>query len=126
LSAEAEGTGRIARVSAVVGDVPKGCDGPGGTASAGTSYTAVAEASGGEIASICTSDFAEVAGAIDEVAVEWPTSFQLQATPVPASLIVTVDGERETEWTLEEPPAVVFRVAPPGGSLVTVTYEIAS
>ena len=47
LDDEAARTGRAAVASAVVGNVPDGCEGPAGTVSPGTRYAAVAEQSGG-------------------------------------------------------------------------------
>lgn len=126
LAAEADRTGRSARASAVVGDLPDGCEGSGGTAQAGERYAAVAEASGGEIASICAAEFVDVARALGAAAVDWQTRFVLQAVPVAGTVVVDVDGARQAEgWSLDEAgPAVVFDVAPAADAEIVVQYQV--
>lgn len=127
LGGEAADTGRVARASAVVGDIPSGCRGTGGSALPGTRYAEVAVASGGEVVSICASDFAVVAEAIDEVAIEWPVRFTLQAAPVAGSAVVSVNGVRATSgWFVDAvEPALVFEVPPAGDAEITITYSLA-
>lgn len=125
--AEAARTGRAAVASAVVGDVPSGCSGPGGTALPGTRYAAVAEATGGEVVSICTANFGEVVDAITPGGVEFATEFVLQESPAEGSVTVSVDGERqESGWSVDyAAPSVVFAVSPPAGSAIEVRYLLA-
>lgn len=119
-------TSRAARASAVVGDVPAGCDGPGGSALPGTRYAAVAEATGGVVVSVCAADLAVVAASIGDVGVEWLTVFPLQAAPVPGSVRVELDGVRaETGWQVDpSAPALVFDVAPAPGTAIRVVYTL--
>ena len=128
LLAEEGLSGQPARLSAVVGPEPSGCNGEdGSTATAGSTYLAVAEASGGTVESICEVDFAPVLAAIGELPISWPDTFWLQAEPVPATLRVSLDGVRQDEgWALmDEPWAIVFTLAPDPGAEVVVRYEVA-
>jgi hypothetical protein len=124
LEDEAARTGRIARASAVVGDVPGGCSGPGGEALPGTRYAQVADTSGGRTVSICTSDYGDVVDAVGDVGVEWTTVFPLQAQPAEGSVVVTVDGTRMSDgWVLDpEVPALVFDVPPAPDASIEVRY----
>jgi len=125
LAARAELTGREVVASAVVGDAPDGCTGPGGTALPGLRYLDLAARTGGASLSICVSDFSPVVEAMGGVAVEWPVRFELQAEPVAGSVWVEVDGARADGWSLEtDPPAVVFDLAPSGGAEILVHYTL--
>lgn len=128
LAAEEAASGQPARLSAVVGPEPSGCNGEdGSTATAGSTYLEVAEATGGTTESICEVDFGPVLEAIGDLPVSWPDTFPLQAAPVPETVRVSVDGVRVDEgWTLsEEPWAVVFEIAPEPGAELAVRYEVA-
>ncbi len=127
LAAQAAWSGRAAVASAGVGDVPDGCSGPGGVALPGTAYGEVAAASGGEVVSICTADYADVVDAIGVQGVEFATTFPLQEDPVDGSVTVTVDGVREeTGWTIDHlAPALVFAVAPAPEATIEVRYALA-
>jgi hypothetical protein len=125
LDAEAAESGRVVRASAVVGDVPGGCDGPTGSAQAGTRYAEVVEATGGVLASICDTDLAVVAAALGEVAVEWPTRFDLQAEPEAGSVVVEIDGERIVDGWSMDGATLVFAVAPDPGAEIVVSYTLA-
>lgn len=120
-------TGRSARASAVVGDVPDGCSGPGGTALPGASYVELAEASGGSVASICAGDFTAVAADVGSVVVDWQLSYPLQADPLDDGVTVTVDGARlGSGWVIDHAgPSLVFQVAPAPDAFIEVTYSLA-
>ena len=125
LASESSRTGLPARASAVVGDVPAGCSGETGNAGAGTRYVAVATASGGTVGSICDVDFSAAAIALAESAVDWPTEFALQASPVDGSVTVSVDSVRTSEFTVDaQAPAIRFTTAPPPGAAILVRYEV--
>jgi len=128
LAAEAEESGRDARASAIVGDVPDGCRSDAGTALAGERYTALADATGGRVESICNADLSAVATALGEVAVEWPTRFSLQAAPLDGSVRVEVDGARLVDgWRVDTAgPALVFDAAPAADAVITVAYTLAA
>lgn len=128
LEDEAARTGHPARASALVDDEGGACDEGDYDATPGPRFVAVAEATGGTVASICAPDFEAVAAALGDVAVEGATVFPLQAEPDPASVLVSIDGVRQTSgWAVDSAaPAIVFEVAPPLDAVVTVRYEIAS
>lgn len=126
LDAEAARTGHAARASAVVGDLPGGCFGSGGTALPGVDYAAVAAATGGQVSSICADDYAAIVTGMADASVEWQRRFPLQATPAAGSVTVTVDGARADGWTVDDAgPALVFDVAPPPDSWIEVRYDLA-
>lgn len=127
LDTQANWSGAPARASAVVGDSPDGCDGPNGTAQAGTRYAEVAEASGGKTISICSGDFSTVAADLGAGLIELQDTFSLQAAAELDSLVVTVDGQRQTTgWTYDDAPAVIFDPPPPAGALITISYILDS
>lgn len=126
LEAEADSTGRPARLSAVVG--PRGgCSGPGGSALPGLRYLELAEATGGTTASICEGHMESVIADLGASSVEWQTEFPLQATPETGSLRVAIDGLRaDTGWSMATgPDRVVFDLAPAPGAVITVRYTVA-
>ncbi|MES2637966.1 MAG: hypothetical protein V4850_00725 [Myxococcota bacterium] len=114
-------SGRVARVSAVVGDVPGGC----GTEPAAR-YTALAEATGGIVQSLCTADFSAVAAALGGAAAEYATRFPLEWAPVEGSARVEIDGVRvESGWRLDlVDPALVFDTAPAADAEISILYTL--
>jgi hypothetical protein len=113
-----------ASVSVVVGDVPSGCVGATGNAQAGTHYAEVAAATGGVVSSICGADFGPIVDAVADVVVNWPTRFELAAAPIPSSVRVAIDTERQLDgWSLDG-AAIVFDAAPPPGAVVIVDYLV--
>ncbi len=127
LDDEREATAQPATLSAVVGDAGSGCTGLAGTALPGDSYIAVAQASGGAVASICDADLGAVVSSLGTLVQEGTRRFELQAVPVPDTVRVEVDGTRlDTGWQLDlEPPAVVLESPPPLGSELAIRYTIA-
>jgi hypothetical protein len=123
LAGEALASGHAARASAVVGNTPDGCEGESGSAAPGFRYVAVAEATGGVVASICSSNFVSVAEALGEASVEWPTSFELQAVPVADTVVVDVDGVRVSNWHVEG-ATLLFDAAPAPDADIRVRYEL--
>ncbi len=126
LAADEARSGRAARVSAVVGDVPDGCRSDIGNAQAGVRYTAVADATGGIVESICAADFALVAASLGGAAAEWPTRFALREVPEAGSMRVEVDGARvDTGWSLDlAAPALVFEAPPAADAEIHVVYTV--
>ena len=125
LESETARTGRPARLSAIVGP-PEGCSGPGGTALPGVRYLEVAESTGGATGSVCEGHFVDLVSSVGAASVEWQTEFPLQASPVPASVRVSIDGRRRDEgWTVETaPPRVRFDSPPAPGSEIIVRYDV--
>jgi len=117
--------GYPAQLSAVVGDVPGGCRGPGGEAFPGTDYAAVAGTTGGTVGSICEPDLEEIAASIAELSAHYPTTFELQAVPASSPRVAIDDARQDSGWSLEG-SAVVFETPPPAGSTVEVRYELAT
>lgn len=126
--AEAMRTGHAVRASAVVGTDEGGCSGPYGSALYGSRYLDIVAATDGIAVDICTADFAEVADAVRAYGIEWPSSFTLQADPVEDSVIVEVDGVRQTVgWSIQHDiPALVFDTAPAADAEIRVHYDVVS
>lgn len=125
LQAESNRTGLPAVLSAVVGDTPNGCRGPGGSAAAGTLYAEVAEASGGVVESICAADLSDVAAEIGQSSIHYPQSFPLQVSPYLGEVRVSVGGVRtDSGWTLTDEPAITFDEPPAPGVIVEVIYRL--
>jgi hypothetical protein len=121
-------TSQPAVLSALVGDAPDGCAGPGGSAQPGSRYIAVAEATGGVVLSICEPDFSPLVSALAQDTVPWPVLFELTERPVRGTIRVEVDGVRLDEgWTLQTTPtAIVFEQPPAAGAEIQVRYEVAT
>lgn len=127
LADQAQARGLPARLSAIVGDAPSGCSGVSGVALPGSAYAAVAQASGGEVLSICDADLEGLVGSLGGLAAAWPDTFLLQAEPLADSVQVTVDGKRtDSGWRLQlAPAAIVFDAPPDPGAWIVVSYELA-
>ena len=123
LEEQAEGTGFDAQLSAVIGDVPGGCRGPGGEAFPGTAYAEVAENTGGTVGSICEADLDAVLEAIVELSAHYPTTFELQAEPANKPRVAIDDERLDGGWDLEG-TTLSFDDAPPAGSMIEVRYEL--
>jgi hypothetical protein len=79
-------------LSAIVGDSPSGCTGPGGNAGDGGRYIASATRTGGVFQSICISDWSRALEDLSSSAFGFKSRFFLSNQPVLASVKVTVDG----------------------------------
>lgn len=111
--------------SAVVGDLPSGCNGSLGTAGPAPRYHSVANATGGATVSICDIDLLPVVEALGEASLVYTDTFELRGAPVPGTVRVEVDGVRVDGWTvLSGPPRVTFDVAPPPESRIDVGYAL--
>ncbi|NOY24792.1 MAG: hypothetical protein GXP62_02875 [Oligoflexia bacterium] len=123
LASQSAANGLDAQLSAVVGDVPDGC----ASAQPGTTYTAVAQATGGTVASICSTSFDQVAQAVGQASIDWPVSFTLQATPVADSVDAWIDEARidSANFSIDvDQPAIVFATPPPADSIIRVRYTL--
>jgi hypothetical protein len=81
-------------LSAIVGDAPSGCNGPGGNADDGSRYIDAATRTLGVIQSICTSDWSRALEDLSTTAFGFKSRFILSNQPVIQSLAVFVDGVR--------------------------------
>ncbi len=124
LADEATRTGRATTASAVVGDVPAGCRGPGGTALPGARFVNVATRANGVVASVCDADLAPVAESLVSASSEYPTRFALQDTPAPGSVRVWVDDVRLDDGWEVDAATIVFDPAPADGATIDVSYVV--
>ena len=119
LGLKGPGRERDVSVNAVVG---RQC---GFSAEEGVRYMDVAQATGGMIEPICTSDWGDALGRLAEQSFGYTLSFPLSSRPE-GEVVVRVDGAVVTTGWSYDPAlnAVVFTEdsAPPPGSLVELTY----
>jgi outer membrane biosynthesis protein TonB len=97
---------------------------PYGPKEAGTNYIKAAGLTGGVVQNIC-SDWTRILSNIGQSTVELTTRIQLEKAPFPGTLEVSVDG---TVWSTgyefdAASNTVVFKVLPPYGAEVVVTYR---
>lgn len=84
---------RRLQINAIAGDMPSGCNGPNGSASAGPRYIAAAQATGGVFNSICAASYATALTDLGEMSYGYEFVFGLSMVPTStASLEVLVDG----------------------------------
>lgn len=127
---QAPRVGRMARVNAMVGDIPDGCFSVTAAADAGSRYLAAQEATGGLAASMCTTDFETVLHRLALYALGMADTFYLSRVPAPESLEVRVDDaivpNRETDGWIYNPGdnSIVFDgyAVPPPGAYIIVSY----
>ncbi len=127
LEAEAEASGHEPIVSAVAGEIPSGCYGLAGRAQPANDYYDVVVATDGVFASICAGDMAPVLEGLGAASLLFADTFELQATPLPGTISVWVEGERvDTEyWAWQDnPSAVVFSDPPPADASIRVRYTV--
>jgi hypothetical protein len=120
--------------SAIVGDAPSGCSGSGGSAQPGARYIEVAERTGGLVQSICTPDWARALENVSTTAFGFKSRFVLSGQPVPATLVVAVDGavvpavdaQGAPRWSYDAGAnAVVFTpyATPEPGAQIRIEYR---
>ncbi len=129
------------QLSAVVGigvegfDDPEGCNlNPdaehwGEGALRGDGYLEAARATGGSYQSICTENWATVLSRMALTSAGLSDTFELDEQPVPSTLIVEVNGRRETRWTYKPDVNGIYftelSAIPLSGEQVTVKYRVA-
>lgn len=91
-------------------------------------YAEAIAATGGESLSICTSAWAADVAALAGLSLAYAWTFELSAEPVPASIVVEVDGaERATGWTYDAGlNAIVLDGGLEPGSTIDVRYDLAT
>ncbi len=119
----------LVRAHAVVGDTGGGCKGPTGLAFAGDRYGEVASALGGKRHSICQPSWASVFAEEPGDTFGLITTVALTRPPLPASIMVTVDGAAcQSGWAYDA-AANAIHVDPAGacmpaaGETVAISYE---
>ena len=113
--ASIKASGGPTHVHAIVGPAG-GCSSPGTTAAEGSRYATLAAIEGGEVASVCASDFSPVLKAIGKKISGLKVHFPLKSLPQPASLTVSVAGKpcpaKASDWIWDATlNAIVFPVA---------------
>lgn len=118
--------------SAIVGDAPTGCMGPGGTADQGIRYIDMANRTGGVVQSICAQNWATSLEELSSIAFGFRTRFFLSGVPVLSSLEVRVNGvpvrTGPGSWTYDMASnAIQFTTlaTPEPGAMIDVSYAIA-
>jgi hypothetical protein len=103
-----------------------GCEDNGVAAYPGPRLQEVVAATGGSEVSLCDADWMPVLETIPELVAQPQSTFELTFQPLPATLVVTVDGvDLEEGWTYDEPAnAVVFDAdhVPSPGAEILVYY----
>lgn len=121
----------VARVSAVVGDLPAGCATPQAAANPGTRYREISTGTGGYQDSICRQDFTDTMKALSLNGLGLTDTFVLSRVPEPDTIEVQVDGVQiwrrpENGWQYEAGKnAIVFDGygVPGPGAKVSVRYH---
>jgi hypothetical protein len=122
------GNDALMDASAIVGDEPSGCNGPGGVADNGARYIEVAHRTGGLFRSICTTDWGRDLADLGVLAFGVPREFTLSRQAAPAGVVVQVDGQLVTSgWHHDaETNRVIFAPAstPGRGAEIVVDYDV--
>jgi hypothetical protein len=109
-------------VHAIVGDVPGGCP----NASPGLGYHTLVGLTGGQMLSICDTDWGTDLGAVAQGSLA-ALVYPLSDVPVPSTMEVLEDGVASTGWVYDQQQnAVVFDGShrPGVGSIIEVEYVI--
>lgn len=118
LALEAE-NGLPARASAVVGD------GSCNDTTRGDRYIAVAEATGGDVVSICENTFAPIVSALSDGSIVLQDTFVLREQPASENFTVRVDDQAVGNWVYDaEANAVVFDVPPSANAVIAISYRV--
>ncbi len=116
--------------NAIAGDVPGGCDGPGGDAVAGPRYLDIVLATGGVFGSICTDNWASVMEQIGLGTFFALTRFGLSREPDPDTIVVKINGVEvpygeENGWSFDPiDNSIEFNgtAIPEAGTEIEVSY----
>jgi len=107
---------------AIVGDVPDGCE----TADPGLGYVSAADYSGGEVLSICDTDWSDHFDVVVDLAAAEPTdTVSLSYDPDPDTIVVEIDGVETAAWTYDDAEnVVILDEEPEAGAYVEITYIV--
>ncbi len=124
----------LIRINAIAGDMPSGCNGPGGSAGAPTGYIDAIQATGGTLVSICAENWGENLEDVANASIGITDTFPLANEPVEETIQVRVDdvllapGDgANTHWTYDSAlNAIEFTndFVPAGGSTIDIHYQI--
>lgn len=119
--------------SAIVGDAPGGCNGPGGGAQACPRYIDMAQRTGGVFQSICSNDWSRSLEDLSRTAFGLRNQFFLSGQPVVPTIEVFIDGVTFpandggiVNWTYDfGTNAIVFTpfATPEPGTVVDISYS---
>lgn len=126
----------LVSASSIVGDVPSGCNGPGGSAPGAPRYVELANRTNGLFQSVCTSDWSRTMSDLGDRAFGYRSRYPLRAPAVRTTIEVEVDGVRlpstssggTVNWTYDGADnAVAFNpfATPAPGSSLRITYDVA-
>lgn len=111
----------LVRAIAIIGDVPAGC----ATATGGLRYDALVGQVGGDVVSICSTDWSATLSQISQSAFGLRAAFSLSGLPDASTIEVRVDGVLTTGWTYEvDRNQVVFTQLPPQGATIEIRYDL--
>jgi hypothetical protein len=113
------------------------CNGEGGRAEGGAHFKAIAQATGGSSASICSSaaDWSEMFDQILETATGLASNFKLKYAPIPSLTTITVDGKKvlrdpshqdgfDINYGQKEASIIFYGASlPKQGSVIKVKYD---
>lgn len=111
------------RIHAIAGDYPGGC----ATAYAGEGYYEQVLATGGLYFSICAADWTPYVESLVNEATHGSHGYTLTQSPIETTLVVTVDGVANTDWTYDATTTSIAFTdgpAPAVGSTIEVSYTI--
>jgi hypothetical protein len=115
---------------AIVGDSGSGCSSGNGDASSGDRYIEVANQTGGQVGSICDSNFASVLSSIGEVAFGLKVQFFLSANAEPGTVVVSINGQScGSGWEFDDASnSVIFdsegACMPNEGDEISIYYKM--
>lgn len=119
-----KGSASLVKISAVAGDIPRGCSGNGNSADAGTGYYDAVAATGGEWLSIC-STWSQHVATLAQASISLDT-FELSQEAAESTIVVTVNGtQRNAGWTYDPNTNEVLFSAdiPTEGDTIEITYN---
>ncbi len=76
----------------MVGPAPSGCDNGSTMAEQGLRYIEVSDATGGQVQSICSNDYASLLDEVGTVGLAYKTAYELSQPAASESIVVTIDG----------------------------------
>jgi len=91
----------------------------------GTQYNDLIDATNGTKGTICSDDYTSTLNAISQdLSDNLMKAFSLSQTPVPGTLVVSIDGQLQTSGFTVNGNSVEFASAPPVGANISFTYDV--
>ena len=110
---------------AVAGDYPYGCNGYGGSATAGDQYYILVGYLGGSFLSICQEDWGTPMESLANDSI-LKNSFSLSDTPIEETIIVEIDGITSTDWVYDATQNLIYfsNNPPVSHSIISIQYSV--